>query len=614
MPFIPDNVEIMIQEYKRMAASSGLTLLLPAMNLIPETENPYSKADFYIQAFCKLKQGLAGSNIKLGILIQAMIGHGWTSAIPCNKFQHTINHDGMDSGRFCPLDENFLKYCRYVISGLAKHEPELFLLDDDTRLLNNDKIECFCPLHMAKLKHRYSQQDLINAVKNAKSSDPIFHEFEQVRRQSLIDYCHNIRTAIDSVNPGIPCGVCTPWKEYLNIEKMALAAAGPNHEPFVRLVNGMYFEGSAKELPRKLYQIEFYKKSCPNIKTFISEADTFPQTQYSKSAISMHALISCYILHGLNGSKVWISNFANPLKYNHAYEKSYHDNMNFYEELKKTTANIKWLGPAIPLPDLEKNFSLTKVPGYFNCAEFHSDIFGRLGIPCSFASAADTDAESFAISGELAEHLDSKDIEILKTKKLFLDNKAAQKFGYTTDKKCSRFATELDSLNKNRMRLLYNPEMRLLKKGGIPLSQLQQIVFTGSPMSDYAPGCVDYGKIIAWMGNVENLYSLTAERREFFLRTLRRICSIPLACANAQDVYCRCGMLDKNTFLFAIVNLNFDIMENILLDSTGTIENIQQLDSDGKWQNIEFCRQADIITVKRSAHIYEPVILKVAVK
>ena len=73
-------------------------------------------------------------------------------------------------------------------------------------------------------------------------------------------------------------------------------------------------------------------------------------------------------------------------------------------------------------------------------------------------------------------------------------------------------------------------------------------------------------------------------------------------------------MLDKNTFLFAIVNLNFDIMENILLDSTGTIENIQQLDSDGKWQNIEFCRQADIITVKRSAHIYEPVILKVAVK
>ena len=162
MPFLPSDVKKMANEYRRYSEATGLKLLMCSMTLHPEGDDPYLKPKKFIQAFAELKEELKDTDIELGILIQAFIGHGWSSSAPSiHLFQPTINHTGKTRGRICPLDENFLKYCYFTVSELAKLNPATFLLDDDTRLLDNDKIECFCPLHRAKFSKKYTQEEFI---------------------------------------------------------------------------------------------------------------------------------------------------------------------------------------------------------------------------------------------------------------------------------------------------------------------------------------------------------------------------------------------------------------------------------------------------------------------
>ena len=116
------------------------------------------------RAYAELKRKLAGSGIRLGVLIQSMIGMGRPAFPPTSKFQHTINHKGVPSQRMYPLAPGFQEYCRHIIGSLAELGPEWFLLDDDTRLLDNDKLECFCPLHLAEYSGKYDRDELIRLV------------------------------------------------------------------------------------------------------------------------------------------------------------------------------------------------------------------------------------------------------------------------------------------------------------------------------------------------------------------------------------------------------------------------------------------------------------------
>ena len=283
VPFRPSNVDFMAEEYRRFAEASGQTLLLPSMSLHPEGEEPLEKVELFVAAYAGLKEKLRGSPVRLGVLLQTLIGHGWSSSNPAgNRFQTTVNHTGGTRGRICPLDENFLAYCEYAVGALAKCTPELFLLDDDTRLIDNNLLECFCPLHLAKFSAAYTREELTDLVIHAKPGDAILREFETVRRDSLEQFCRRIRAAIDAVNPALPCGLSGAGREHILFERMALAASGPHTEPFVRLGNALYFEGSAKELPRRFYQSEIQKKGCGSVRLLLDEAEVVDGEAHGK--------------------------------------------------------------------------------------------------------------------------------------------------------------------------------------------------------------------------------------------------------------------------------------------------------------------------------------------
>ena len=626
MPFVPRDVDFMVREYQRFHRESGLDLLLPSMTLFPEGENPYEKPDLFASAFAELKKKLEGSGIRLGILIQSLIGMGWSSNVATGKFQSLVNHLGQARAmRTCPLDPGFQEYCKYTVRSLAKLGPELFLIDDDTCLLSNDKLECFCPLHLAKFSKKYERDELINLVWNSKIGDPILVEFETIRRQTLEDYCRMLRSAIDSVDPDIPCGLSGAGREQIMFERMALALAGKN-EPFVRVGNALYFEASAKGFPRRIWQTLVQVKGCGKVKMILDESDTFPQNRYSKSVNGMHSHITGAILHGLRGSKMWIENFINVRagRPNRKYEQHMLTHKGFYAELSNAVEGIEWKGPSIPLPDLEKNFHPHAYPDYFTCKEWFSDVLGRLGIPVTFREASDPKAETFVLTGELIKEVADKDLPPMTEKNLFLDAAAAEYltgkgFGVTlgvTLEKCPHFSIECDDANGLNMRLMIDANTRKLNPapGAEVLSTLYKNKFAAGGRYPIAPGSVLYEadgrKTAVWAG-VETVYTVSPERKIWLTRILSRLAEIPATCMNEQDLMFRCGRMKDGALLAAIINLSYDEIPDVELFCARKPERIEYLTPGGEWRGVEFTQEGDNVLLKDLVcGAYRPLILK----
>ena len=629
IPFVPSDVEFMAEECKRVAGSTGLNLMLPSMTLHPEGENAYDKAHYFIDAYGRLSGLLQGSDIKLGVLVQTMIGHGWSNASPCgNGFQVTINHTGGTRGRMCPLDEGFLQYADFVLSSLARFKPELFLMDDDTRLIDNSLLECFCPLHLAKFSKPYTREELTERVLAAKPGDPILEEFEAVRRDSLTAFCRRIRQAIDRVDASIPCGLSGAGREHLMFEKMALTLAGEKTEPFIRLGNAMYFESSAKEFPRRLWLSQLQKKACGRVKVLLDEADTFPQNLYSKSAVSMHAHITGGILNGLTGAKLWIANFINPKgNRNTAYEESMLRYQGFYRTLENEVRNITWKGPSTPLADLEKCFHPLVYPSYFTCPEWQSDALGKMGIPGTFQNPADASAECFMLTGELAAHMSDSDLEAMTRKNLFLDSLAAEEFqrrgygkflGVKITPDCPHFSYEQSSADLEKLRLLYNQNCRRLTPSSEStriMSRLWKIPYASAPeKTEAGVGSTWFvnqyhAHVFVWCGTID-VYITSPERKRWLEHILNQLSDIPLTAANEQDLYVRVGCNAEGETVAAVFNLNFDPLQEIKLHCKTPPESVCMLMPDGTWKKTVFSVSREAVTVSEPLEIYRPLILK----
>lgn len=630
MPFLPSNVKKMAEEYKRYSKSTGLKLLMCSMTLHPEGDDPYAKPENFIRAFSGLKEELKDTDIELGILIQALLGHGWSSSSPAiHLFQPTINHTGATRGRMCPLDENFLKYCEFTIAGLAKLNPAVFLLDDDIRLLDNNLLECFCPLHRAKFSKKYSQEELIELVTNAKKDDPIMIEFEKIRRDSIEAFCARIRKAIDSVNPSIPCGISGPGREHLMFERMALAAAGPNTEPFIRVGNAFYGRTFALNYPQNVYKTALMKKACGSVKFILDESDTYPQHRYSQTCAGLHTHLTNAILSGLSGSKLWIenhTNFACGLENVH-YEKQMDKYRNFYNTLTETVKNIKWKGVSIPLVNLEKEFTPLEYPDYFTTPEWFCSVLGTLGISFSFREPSDPDAECFMLGADMLKHFTDPEIHDIVKKNLILDATAAQMLidrgfgeyiGVTLDK-MPHFSYERIVGNTLKMTHLITPETRLL----VPDKDTETVTELCKPAPDgsgnvniIAPGMTRYLNknnkyIYVWSEPIRGDYYTNAPARKLWLE---KICNetsdIPVQCTEEQDIMFRCGELADGSILAALINLSYDAMYEIPIVCKKTPAAIKMLTPSGEWQNVEYRNENGRIFIQTTLLSYLPAIFK----
>ena len=114
------------------ARATGNRVALYSLTLHPEGRPAVRKLETLLASYRAFAQALEGSDVRPGILIQAVIGHWPRTDKDIEPWTRTVNIRG-ETVRFCPLDPDFRAYIRAVAEGVAREKPCFILSDDDIR-------------------------------------------------------------------------------------------------------------------------------------------------------------------------------------------------------------------------------------------------------------------------------------------------------------------------------------------------------------------------------------------------------------------------------------------------------------------------------------------------
>ncbi|MEG2076036.1 MAG: hypothetical protein RRY34_05990, partial [Victivallaceae bacterium] len=134
VPLFVDDVPGMAKQARRIYREVGLTEVALCLSLHPEGNSAQPKAEQMIEAFAQLVAALRDTpQIRLGILLQSTIGHGWSGTIPLSgeSWQRIVHASGETGSRHCSLDKNFRAYIIDAVKRLTVFRPAFFLVDDD---------------------------------------------------------------------------------------------------------------------------------------------------------------------------------------------------------------------------------------------------------------------------------------------------------------------------------------------------------------------------------------------------------------------------------------------------------------------------------------------------
>lgn len=611
--YYPGKLDYMVSEARRLQKESGLNEAALCLSLHPEGLPAIEKPICYKKVFHDYKQALEGSGIKVGILLQSLIGHGWPGApVSQESWQKTVNIYGKEA-RWCPLDPGYQDYIFKTISMLAGEKPYSFLVDDDVRLIHGQGLECFCPLHMKRFnalsEREYTSDELREAVKNAEPGDPVLERFEKMRTETLFEFAALIRRAIDSVDPGIPCGYCTPGGEFLITGKMAKILAGKN-KPFLRANNATYMEGDAKYLPFRMGYTQALRKINSDIPTVIDESDTFPQHRYSKSACGMHIHITAGILNGLTGAKLWLTNLNTP---DPETEKPYDEilgrHAGFYQKLAEIMPAAKLQGAITPIHNWKKFWHPLRPESAFLKTDWQVQILNQVGIPARYEfpsvpgirMLAGEDAVAFFSDEELTDMLSGPLLLDGSAAKAFCRRGFSREIGVEAETKEFRFNSEeicdtgeLLTLNNDFVcpfLTVNGPDTRIVTNlVAFPFrkSTEKTIVAPGTTICRNRLG----GTVAVYTAHLGMPMQccLSPGRKRLLLKVLDILNGAPLpyVAMDEQNIYMIHALLPDGADMLALFNLNFDHLPSLHIRSGKKILSVSELAGDGTWKKLEW--------------------------
>ena len=637
-PFSPGNEAQLAQDMIEYQQRTGNDVVLYSLSFHPEGFPARRKSMCLIESYRKLKAELEGSPVRLGVLLQSVLGHWIRPTKQIEPWTRAVNLDGNET-RFCPFDPGFQEYITEYVTLLAKEKPVFILGDDDIRSFSSKGPECFCPLHTAEFNRRagtdYTQEQFRDAVRNSKVGDPIFTTFEQLRRETVIGVAALIRRAIDSVDPEIPAGTCMAgWEVHVHGD-ISKAIAG-KHPPVFRMGNSQYLEQSPKDFPARVVSTQAIRAGYADFPTVLDEADTFPHNLYSRSSTSFHAKLCSSIMSGLNGAKVW---FVNAHRLGYPISRNYTDilaeHRGYYDALASEAAESVPAGVIIPCHRNFPHWHPTDTSErFFDKDSWAAKIFGAFGIPfyCSFDRKSDS---IFAFAGEEGiDRMSDEEIRTVLSGRVLVDGNAAlalSRRGYDAltgvhaDLTPFVFSGELDRGNGQHYRLS-------ARKSGVPFLSVQDaaaevltdfydVQFPGAPECEIvAPASVLFRNslggtvctaayhmgVLAW-----DMYN--EPRHAWMLKMLDCVGGkkFPFAALDEQNIMMLARTKKDGSTVLAVYNLNFDPLKQLDIRCASAPEKVEILGNDGVWQPVGTEFSGDVLTVRKRMECYETVVLKI---
>ena len=639
MPFSPGREAQCAADCREYRDRTGCDLVLYSLTLHPEGKPAMEKVERYVASYRALRRELDGSGVRLGVLVQAIIGHWPRVDKDIEDWTRTVNIKG-EKVRFCPDDPGFAKYIDDTFTLLAKEKPAFILTDDDVRAYSH-AAECFCPRHVAEFNARrgtaYSEKTLRAKVSAARQDDPDYTTFLAVQRDMMNRLAKRFRTAIDAVDPTIPAGICVAGEETFLVPPMARAIAAKGQKPVMRVSTGSYMERYATHLPgnvmRMLGFAEYYRDSGIDI---LDEADTCPHNLWSKSALSFFTHLEVASFLGFTGAKTW---YVNGHKGGTPVSRAYTDvlarNRGLLDALAREAAESSGAeGVAVPCFSRfpKWHVAANHVEMFINPGTFAERAFVPFGIP--FRAEKDFTRDGVYVvsrKDEVTRFTDAELAQVFAHKVLVTAEAAlaltqrgrSDLIGLTAEMKDFRFNRERDATSD--VTYVATPSDRMpyfsnLASGAEVLTKLGFSPYTGSPVfEEAAPGTVLWrnalgGTVVtcAYHTDMTSLHRFSEARKAYCVKLLDRLAGRPLpyVCGNDQDVLVLARARRGGGSIVLAANLNSEPIDAFRLRAPDATA-VSVLGPDGTWRAVPFTRDGEWLSLSTGLAFYQAKVFKV---
>ena len=641
VPVFGDKPEFTVSEILRQKEEAGIDKVALCLSYHPQCTPAANLIPRLCGLFKTVKAGVEGHGIELGVLIQSTQGHGWNGKVPLTQepWQQIIELDGKVSPRMCMLDPGFYGYIQQAITETVKAGAAFLLIDDDFGLRYK---ECFCPRHLKMygeaLGREVTREELEKMCAERPVDDPEVLKLGEVRMQNVLTFADQIRSAIDAVDPSIRCGMCTPFNGYGFVGPVALHLAGKT-EPFIRIncaVYGMQAPSALYNASDMIWHVKHYIGD--SVKDLVAESDTFNQNYYSESARLFHAHVTNGFLCGLNGSKLWTSEFNNPVDTSSQkrYEEKLLKNKGLYAELLKIMTDATWEGIAAPLYKVKTAMHPAVIAAqaqsnWIGC--WQNPLVGSYSFPITYAEPGK--AAITAVTKYDVDNMSDTELDALFTRGVLIDSHAAitlTERGYAKlmGVEASRgdadfhFTHEYNEEQNLSASMMWDESMAELK----PLSDETKAVTwlcrgpaRSATHEKVAPGTTFFTNekggrvaVTAWTPEQPYYKTMRPVRREWLQLIFDFLngSTLEMGLDNAdQQMLVRHNKLTDGRELLSIINLNLDELDELIVHLTRTPAYVEKLMPDGSWKEVPFARKNALqLTISEPVKICDPLILR----
>ena len=367
------------EEIARDVADQGNTTFIDGVawscSVIPEGDPVFDRAGGFAKVYRKTAPFLRGmSPVKQGFLLQATMGHSGFPGSP-TPWQLYVKADGKSIYRMCPMGERFLSYIAGVCRTFAAEKPDFFMIDDDTRIVENGVFGCFCPLHLAAFAKRtgrdWTREEVLDLLKEGDSAEA--RTWEEMNVDSLRRFFRTIRENFGNEIPGILC-TTSNRAQFKHAREFAQILAAPGQTPVIRGSGAPYHN-------RDFFHVEIMRSHYAAQKAvvgedviFLQESDTCPHTLWATSGVRTLDHLVMLALDGCKGAKIWITRTGNyhEKKSAEVYRRVFREN----KGLMTWAADVEFVQGGVVLPPCG--------PEILN---FGDRYFGLTGIPYRFGKA-----------------------------------------------------------------------------------------------------------------------------------------------------------------------------------------------------------------------------------
>ena len=633
VPFSPGREAQSAADCREYMARTGGDLVLYSMTLHPEGRPAMEKVERYVASYRALKRELEGSKLRLGILVQAIVGHWPRVDKDIEPWTRTVNIKG-EAVRFCPDDPGFAKYIDDTFRLLAQERPAFILTDDDVRAYSHDA-ECFCARHVAEFNRRrgtkYTERELREKVSAARQDDPDYVEFLSMQRDMMNRLAARFRDAIDSVDPTIPAGICVAGEETTLVPPMCRAIAAKGQRPVMRVSTGCYFERYGTRLQNNVSRLagfaEYYRDSGIDI---LDETDTCPHNLWSKSSLSFFTHMEVAAFLGYKGAKAWyVNGHKGRRPVTRAYTDVLAENRGLLDAIAREAGSPPRMeGVAVPCFSRFPKWHLASCHDemFIEPGTLAEEAFIPFGIPFRAEKDFSRDGVYVVSLKSEVDRFTDEELDAVFSHKVLVAGEAAvalsqrgrqDLIGLSAETKDFRFNRERDAATGDMLAVTPSDRMPFFSKlapGAEALSSLGFTPYSGSPVFDVAaPGAVLWrnargGTVVtcAYHTKMYSLHKYSEARKAYFIRLLDRLAggAMRFVCGNDQDVlvFAR-GMKDGGSAVLA-VNLNSEPIRALRLRAPAA-GGVNVLSRDGTWRPAKFVRDGEWVVIDEGLAFYE---------